>query len=268
MSDFKEFKNPWSAENSEWFGEEKDKWFDGGEYNEWLSEVPENKVKSKCKILLFGGADVSNDGAYGTNKLLADYIEIGALSKKYNIPLQKGDIRVVNSPVFANENKGKDVYNDILKIVKDNFDYNNGTLILYGYSWGGQLLMEFLKFFKQSQIKISLLITVDAARGPFSFAVNDVVTSNVKYNLNLYQTKMSPVGSHGNPNKGEKVKNVNFTGEKNVNDEDIVHSNIDEYTLLYCTQVILYALKNIYSFYNFSETEIKQQIKTYASQGL
>ncbi|MDD3005443.1 T6SS effector amidase Tae4 family protein [Flavobacterium sp.] len=26
MSDFKEFKNPWSAENSEWFGEEKEKW--------------------------------------------------------------------------------------------------------------------------------------------------------------------------------------------------------------------------------------------------
>ncbi|MDD3005438.1 type VI secretion system amidase effector protein Tae4 [Flavobacterium sp.] len=43
MSDFKEFKNPWSAENSEWFGEEKDKWFEGGEYTEWLKELPERK---------------------------------------------------------------------------------------------------------------------------------------------------------------------------------------------------------------------------------
>lgn len=32
MSDFKEFKNPWSADNSEWFGEEKDKWFEEGEF--------------------------------------------------------------------------------------------------------------------------------------------------------------------------------------------------------------------------------------------
>lgn len=38
MSDnFKEFKNPWSADNSEWFGEEKDKWFDGGEFFEALN---------------------------------------------------------------------------------------------------------------------------------------------------------------------------------------------------------------------------------------
>ncbi|MBX7205297.1 MAG: hypothetical protein K1X81_07715 [Bacteroidia bacterium] len=44
-------------------------------------------------------------------------------------------------------------------------------------------------------------------------------------------------------------------------------SGIDEYTLLYSAQAIIYALKNIYSFNHFTEAEIKQQIHTYASQG-
>jgi len=44
MSEFKEFENPWSADNSEWFNEEQDKWFDGGEFTEWLREVPKNQL--------------------------------------------------------------------------------------------------------------------------------------------------------------------------------------------------------------------------------
>lgn len=226
-----------------------------------------NQTLSKYKVLLFGGVDYSNEGAYGSNQTLGAYIEKIALSDKYKIPLQTGDIQVVNSPLFSNETDGKDVYKDILELVKKNFDYANGTLILYGYSWGGQLLMEFLKYFKQSGIHIALLLTVDAAKGPVSFSVNNDVTSNVQYNLNLYQTVPSPIGSHGGPNEGSSVKNVNVTGEKNPQGEKVVHSNIDEYTLLYCAQVIVYALKGIYSFYNYSSSEIKQHIKTYASQG-
>ncbi|MDD3005440.1 hypothetical protein [Flavobacterium sp.] len=51
MSDFKEFENPWSAENSEWFGEEKDKWFEGGKYNEWFKESSEynDKINQKYR---------------------------------------------------------------------------------------------------------------------------------------------------------------------------------------------------------------------------
>lgn len=63
------------------------------------------------------------------------------------------------------------------------------------------------------------------------------------------------------------MKNVNVTDEKLPNGEDVLHKNIDEYTLLYCAQVIVYALKGIYSFQNYNEKEIKKQIKEYASQG-
>ncbi len=261
-------------------------WAKGGKYYPIWIEETKNKVldtsklldnddidnssqatKSKYKVLLLGGVDLSNEGEYGTNKQLASYIETIALSSKYKIPLKRGDIQIINSPLFSNEIDGKDIYKEILEIAKKNFDYNNGTLILYGYSWGGQLLMEFLKFFKQSGIKISLLLTIDAAKGYFSFAVNNDVTNNVKFNLNLYQTIGSSVGSHGGSNEGTGVKNIDLTGEKTYNNENVIHSNIDEYTLLYSAQVILYALKNIYSFNNYSETEIKQQIHTYASQG-
>lgn len=224
-------------------------------------------VKSKYRVILMGGIDYSNQGIYGTNQKLGKYLETIALSKQYNIPLQKGDIQVINSPLFSNENDGKDIYKEILEIIKNNFDYNNGTLILYGYSWGGQLLMEFLKYFKNSGIKIALLLTVDAAKGYFSFAVNNDLTDNVKYNLNIYQTVGSSIGSRGGPNEGGKVKNIDLTGEKNANGENIEHSNIDEYSLLYCAQVIAYALKNIYTFYSYSPAEIKKQIKTYASKG-
>lgn len=263
--------NPWAKGGKyypTWIEETKSKVLDTSKLFSYDDEINSSQTtKSKYKVLLFGGIDYYNEGAYGTNKQLAQYVETIALSNKYKIPLQKGDIQVVNSPLFANEVEGKDIYNEILEIAKENFDYNNGTLILYGYSWGGQLLMEFLKFFKQSSIKISLLLTVDAAKGPVSFAVNNDVTSNVRYNLNLYQTVSSSIGSHGAPNEGRGVKNVNLTGVKNPKGESVVHSNIDEYTLLYSAQVIVYALKNIYSFNNFTETKIKQQIHIYASQG-
>lgn len=246
--------------------------------NQWkgLSEInrinknpiyTKQKGKSKYKILLFGGVDMYNDGSYGSNKILGRYLEIIALSKKYNIPLQKGDIQLVNSPLFSERMDGKDIYNDILNIVKKNFDLKNGTLILYGYSWGGQLLMEFLKFFKESKINIDLLLTIDAAKGLVSFSVNNVVTNNVKNNLNLYQTKLSVIGSRGGPNEGSNVKNVDLTGEKNSQSEKVTHSTIDEYTLLYSAQVIVYALKNIYSFKSRTEQQIKKDIKVYASQG-
>lgn len=252
--------NPWAAKDSIWFNYEEDN----------TLNVKDNSVintNSKFKVLLLGGIDYYNDGTYGVNKKLAEYVEKISFSDKYNIPLKKGDIQIVNSPAFSNEKGGKDIFKDILKIIKNGFDYKNGTLILYGYSWGGQLLLEFLKYFKQNGIRISLLVTIDAARGLFSFAVNNDITTNVNYNLNIYQTKPSIIGSYGGENEGNNVKNVNLTGEVNSKNESIVHSNIDDYTLLYSAQIIVYALKGLYSFYNYSESEIKIQIKNYASQG-
>ena len=56
---------------------------------------------SKNKIILFGGADLSNEGKYGINKEIARVISISAQRKK--IPLNRGDITILNSPLFVND---------------------------------------------------------------------------------------------------------------------------------------------------------------------
>ncbi len=260
------FKNPWGKEGK-YFPSYIDNEIQDNFIDESLDNSFTDKPLSKYKIILMGGVDYWNEGAYGVNKELGYNIEKLALSQKYNIPLQKGDIKVVNSPLIANELDGKDLYQEVLSLVKQNFDSKDGLLILYGYSFGAQLLMEFLNFFKQDNIQIGLLITVDAAKGFASFAVNNDVTENVKHNLNIYQTNYSKILSHGDANEGRNVTNVNLTGEKNKKGEEIEHANIDDYSLLFVTQVILYALKNIYSFSSMSEAELKQKINDYASKG-
>jgi hypothetical protein len=231
------------------------------------AEAKVNAKLSLYKVLLLAGADFSNAGEYGSNTTLGRYIETIALSSRYQIPLQKGDIRVLNSPLFGENEQGDNIYNDILSVIKDDFDTTNGTLILYGYSFGGALLLTFLNRLKKDEINVNLLITIDAAKSLIGFTVNRTIPNNVKHNLNIYQRFPSRIGSRGLPNEGTNVKNVNITDEKLPNGEDVLHKNIDEYTLLYCAQVIVYALKGIYSFQNYNEKEIKKQIKEYASQG-
>jgi len=231
------------------------------------AEAKVNAKLSLYKVLLLAGADFSNAGEYGSNTTLGRYIETIALSSRYQIPLQKGDIRVLNSPLFGENEQGDNIYNDILSVIKDDFDTTNGTLILYGYSFGGALLLTFLNRLKKDEINVNLLITIDAAKSLIGFTVNRTIPNNVKHNLNIYQRFPSRIGSRGLPNEGTNVKNVNITDEKLPNGEDVLHKNIDEYTLLYCAQVIVYALKGIYSFQNYNENEIKKQIKEYASQG-
>ena len=70
---------------------------------------------------------------------------------------------------------------------------------------------------------------------------------------------------HGWWNEGKNVKNVGITFNRDSKDNLIFHATIDEYTLFYCVQVIIYALKGIYSFIYYSENEIEEQIRMYHS---
>ena len=63
------------------------------------------------------------------------------------------------------------------------------------------------------------------------------------------------------------VKNVGITFNRDSKGNLIFHATIDEYTLFYCAQVIIYALKGIYSFIYYSENEIEEQIRMYHSTG-
>jgi hypothetical protein len=92
---------------------------------------------------------------------------------------------------------------------------------------------------EKDDIKVDLLITVDAAAGPESgYAVDRVISDNVDKNENLFQTEASIVGSRGDKNKRKDgseggINNeivVNYT-DSNGNEQKVVHSNIDEATL-------------------------------------
>ena len=67
----------------------------------------------------------------------------------------------------------------------------------------------------------------------------------LKLNLNIYQTNYSDIGSRGFPNNGKNVINIDLSDVKNSKNEEIVHSNIDEYTVLFTAQNILYKILNI-----------------------
>ena len=216
---------------------------------------------STNKIILFGGADLNNEGKYGTNKEIARVLAISAQRKK--IPLKSGDISIFNSPLFVND-FNQDIVKPLIMTIMKKFDRNNGKIILYGYSLGGNILMYCLEELKKNNIKVDLLITIDSAKGyPGLIAVKTNVPDNVMLNLNIYQTKYSDIGSRGFPNNGKNVINIDLSDVTNSKNEEIVHSNIDEYTMLFAVQNILYSMQNINKLKTLNKNEILKIIALY-----
>lgn len=81
-------------------------------------DAVKNDITSKYKIVLLGGADYYNDGTYGSNLQLAQYKNKIAISERYNIPLQRGDITIVNSPIWGKDFDGNSIYQELLSIIK------------------------------------------------------------------------------------------------------------------------------------------------------
>lgn len=217
--------------------------------------------RSKYRVILFGGIDYYNEGTYGINEDIGKKLEIA--NEPYSLGLKPGDVKLFNSPLFVNDIE-KDIYEPVYKACTNNFDSNHGVLILYGYSWGGNILINVVEYLKKKNISVSFFITVDAAKGPVtSVSLKTSIPSNVNFNLNLYQTNPSAALSRGYPNKGSGVKNVNLTGETNYKGEEIIHSNIDEYTELFVIQAIIYELTGKNNLKNMGVNTIKKAISEY-----
>ena len=218
-------------------------------------------ILSKNKIILFGGADLSNEGKYGINKEIARVLAISAQRKK--IPLNRGDITIFNAPLFVND-FNQDIVKPLITAIKKNFNRTNGKIILYGYSLGGNILMYCLEELKKNNINVDLLITIDSAKGyPGMIAVKTNVPDNVRLNLNIYQTNYSDIGSRGFPNNGKNVINIDLSDIKNSKNDEIVHSNIDEYTMLFAAQNILYKMQNINILETMNKNDILDKIALY-----
>jgi RHS repeat-associated protein len=110
-------------------------------------------------------------------------------------------------------------------------DIKGGRILIYGYSYGGVMATHLSDRLKSAGLSVDVLYTVDAAAGPETDEVDRTIGSNVKSNLNYYQTKSSGpfglVGSHGAANSRDDgtKKGIFQTQLKSVE-----HSNIDDFT--------------------------------------
>jgi RHS repeat-associated protein len=177
-------------------------------------------------IVLFGGADLTGNGDYGT---AAQNIEDNIKNK-----IKGGTIILVNSN-----------YNQPIKVITETAQevmqsYTVGTpIVIYGYSKGGEYAIMLADQLRIKKISVELLITVDAADGIFSSDKPKVIPENVKKNINFYQSNRSLIGSKGSanikkPSANTEIKNIDKTDTKYKDLEgkyiDIKHSNIDEAT--------------------------------------
>ena len=97
MSEFREFENPWSADTSEWFNEEKDKWFAGGEFNEWLDydtfgDNSETETNGRVLIEFEMKKEDYRRGIFGFDYMRSNYLKI---VKKEFLNILKSQYRIL-----------------------------------------------------------------------------------------------------------------------------------------------------------------------------
>jgi RHS repeat-associated protein len=135
--------------------------------------------------------------------------------------------------------KFDNVKKDVMDYVKANHTKGE-KLVIYGYSWGGETATELAKDLKQAGYDVDLLITVDAAKGPFNFSAERTIPDNVKKNVNFYQTTSSRIGSRGGANRADNSKKTRISNivVNEYYDKKIDHGNIDEATETSATNFI------------------------------
>jgi RHS repeat-associated protein len=193
-------------------------------------------------VVVFGGGDVLGSGNKGGAPLIIQRIQQQYLNKNggkgeafysqywLTSPDAPKSLDIATQSaydyVLANYNKenGKDV--------------EGGKVILEGYSYGGVMVTHLAGRLKEANIPVSLLVTIDAAAGPDTKRVNRTIPSNVKENVNVFQTNPSSIGSHGGENKKQENSNttiVNVDLTRITNE----HGKIDNVTLQAVIKTIL-----------------------------
>jgi RHS repeat-associated protein len=147
-----------------------------------------------------------------------------------------------------------------------NANYQDGdTVIIYGYSYGVDVAVDLATELKAQNCNVDLLVTVDGSDGPLmNSTVNTTIPSNVKKNVNVFQTERSGAssssrssgsssgatssssgsnssgssnksksgssnspGSHGGPNKAANPKKTKVTNT-NVSAPGTNHGNVQQ----------------------------------------
>ncbi|GIV28282.1 MAG: hypothetical protein KatS3mg027_2096 [Bacteroidia bacterium] len=175
------------------------------------------------EVIVVGGADFSNEGVSETtlkvSNSIKEYYKINGIDEK--------KVHVFNTyPTTPQVTKS-----EIIKFIKENYKPDE-PIGIYAYSMGAFVVRDALDELKKSnpEINIDLFITVDPALSIWSQPMK--IPSNVKTNINFYQTDSSPIGSHGNPNFAEdenktRIINIDQTGTVS-NDKSKAHGQMDE----------------------------------------
>lgn len=136
MNDFKEFDNPWSAETSEWFGEEKDKWFEGGEFTN-ISNQPE-----QVQGLLSFGSNGFTNVRLQNGKIVSIPIYCRVKRVKFNTDKTREEFTIIDWP-YENklasvkcENRGESRFGAIDYLRGGGIEFNKsvGKLSFGNYS--------------------------------------------------------------------------------------------------------------------------------------
>jgi hypothetical protein len=222
-----------SGETREQKGELLQLVLSGTEAVESILKEKNNAATGAVFIALSGWAPKGDVG--GTTQGIIDQIKAEA---------EKAHMQGLHAEPFASDTDD-DVKDDVISYVKKNH-LPGSRIILYGYSWGGDTIMEVAKSLQKEGYTIDLLLTVDAAKGPASATVDREVPDNVKRNVNFYQTRASTIGSRGDSNRASnrhttEVANVNLTKELGKQN-NVTHGNIDEVTKEANLELVRHAL--------------------------
>ncbi len=177
--------------------------YDGGKGNSWG--------------VFFDGMDI---GTSEHNPVLKEIAEGSGLQ---NYTITRSPYKIIESADNATEGA-------FVQIKNFKTENPEGTVILYGYSYGGVLATHLAYRLNAAGITVDYMATVDAANGPWSASVNRNITGNVLYNDNYYQTTPSIIMSRGYRNTGSNVHNYNLGWTD--------HHSIDEATSSYITNMM------------------------------
>jgi thioesterase domain-containing protein len=120
----------------------------------------------------------------------------------------------------------------------------DGALTIMGYSYGGVVALKLARELDKKDIRVNLLVTLDAANGTGSDKVDRTVTDNVDWNVNYYQTnetvscgeegivsEISEFAKNQMKSKGgeNKLSEGNYnTRITNINETDATYEGTDD----------------------------------------
>jgi RHS repeat-associated protein len=198
------------------------------EYFQGIDFSQFTEVNSNPFVFMIGGADLAL-GLMGKSET--------TLSIENTLKRNGMNVSSYNHDYFGSNS---DVTQGFANYIAAQYSILKTDVILYGYSRGGVEVMKVARLLEKQNIPIKLMITVDAANGPYSDQVNRVIPRNVQNVINYYQTDASSnkLRSIGGPavratGSNTNIQNYNVTGSYfflggSRNSSQVNHSNIDE----------------------------------------